>query len=441
MKSLLLLPILVLSLLASAPEQLTIDDLISLAIEKSPDLNISRADVEAARQNYRIRRADYLPQLDLSAMGGGAGVKNDTIGVQTNDSGTLMTGTLSASQLVYDFGKTGGSIRAASYDENASVSTFNQAVSNKIFDVKRAYYGVMRAKSLIVVNQENVKLNEQQLRRAKRYYEAGIRTKIDVTDAQVNLIRSQLDLQNARYDLQQARIELERIVGFEVYHGNYSIAPATLQGGTLMASDFNATDIYATLPFVEQPLDELESFAYEHRQELQHYAFMAKSAKENITKARGDYFPAIALEGSYTRNETDRALEYYFPEQQWGAGLGLSWNLFAGLRTDASVEYAKAGLMRSRAAMLDARLRIRQEVADAYTVTLKRRDSVKLSQSLADAAKEKFTQAQKRYEYGLSDYIELQQARQGYIDAGSNLVVQYFDFFIALAQRDRAIGK
>lgn len=441
MKPILILPVLLASLLSASSQTLTINDLITTAITNSPDLNISRAAVEAARQNIRIRRSGYLPQLNLSAMAGGVGVKNDTTGIQTDESGQIATGTLSASQLIYDFGKTGGDIRAASFDTNASVASFNQAVSDKIYSVKKAYYSVLRSKSLITVNEENVKLNEKQLHRAERYYEAGIRTKIDVTDANVNLIRARLGLQDARYDLQRARIELERVVGLTLYDGNYTTTPINSEGRTLTAADFNATDVYATLPDVSQPLQTLETYAYEHRQELKQYAYVKQSANEKITSAKGNYFPSIALDGSYTHNTTDRALEYYFPEQQWGAGIGLSWNLFEGMRTDAGVEYARAELMQRKAAMADAKLRIRQEVADANTVTLKRRDSVKLSQSLAEAAREKFVQAQKRYEYGLSDYIELQQARQGYIDAGSNLVVQYFEFFIALAQRDRAMGK
>lgn len=441
MKSILILPILFASLLASSSQGLTIDDLIAKAIERSPDLNVSRAAVEAARQNIRIRRSNYLPQLNLSASAGAAGAKSNAAGVKTDTNGQLLTGSLTASQLVYDFGKTRSGIRAASFDANASVAAFNQAVLDKIFEVKKAYYGMLRAKSLIAVNEENVKLNEKQLYRAQRYFESGIRTKIDVTDARVNLIRARLDLQDARYDLQRARIELERVVGFSLYDGNYTIASVNQERSSLTVSDFNGTDVYATLPAVDQPLADLESFAYTHRPELRKYTFNQESAREEITKAKGDYFPAIGLEGSYSHSATDDALEFYFPEQQWFAGIGVKWNLFEGMRTDAAVAYARAQLMQSKAAEADAKLRIRQEVADTYTLTLKSRDSVKLSQSLAEAAKEKFVQAQKRYEYGLSDFIELQQARQGYIDAGANLVVQYFDFFIALAQRDRAMGK
>ncbi len=71
----------------------------------------------------------------------------------------------------------------------------------------------------------------------------------------------------------------------------------------------------------------------------------------------------------------------------------------------------------------------------------KMRDSVELSQSLVEVSNEKFDQAGKRYENGLSDFIELQQARQGYIDSMASLVVDYYDYYDAVAVLDNAIGK
>lgn len=40
-----------------------------------------------------------------------------------------------------------------------------------------------------------------------------------------------------------------------------------------------------------------------------------------------------------------------------------------------------------------------------------------------------------------SDYIELQQARQGYINSKASLVVDYYNFYSALAVLENAIGK
>jgi len=418
--------------LQAAPSHLLdVDDLVLMAIESSPDLDISRADYNASRQRSNSATGDYLPRVDLSAGAGYTGIKNNSDTVKVDERSTLITGTLSASQLIYDFGRTGGNIRTYSAEANASYQTLQQTISDKIYSVKKAYYDVLKSKSLIGVNEENVKLNDRQLYRADRYFKAGIRTKIDVSDAKVNLIRAQLDLQNADYEFERSRIGLERVVGVNPYGGNYR----------LVSDDFEDTNLSSTLPDVNQSIADLEAFAYEHRYELKSYEQSVESASSRVTSERGGYYPGLYLKGDYTRNETNKELQLFIPEQQYNAFVTLDWNLFEGFKTNAAVEGAKADKMRAVASLGDAKLRIRQEVADAQVLLLKSRDGVILSQSLAAAAEEKFVQAQKRYENGLSDYIELQQARQGYIDAASDLVIHYYDFYIALANRERAVGR
>jgi len=61
----------------------------------------------------------------------------------------------------------------------------------------------------------------------------------------------------------------------------------------------------------------------------------------------------------------------------------------------------------------ETKLIIKTNTTDAYINVNKTKDTVELAQSLVYVSDEKFHQASKRYEHGLSDYIELQEARQG----------------------------
>lgn len=284
---------------------------------------------------------------------------------------------------------------------------------------------------LIKVEEENVRLNEKQLYRAKRYFEAGIRTKIDVSDAKVNLISAKLALQNARYEFQRARIRLASTVGVEPYGGRYR----------LDTPELNVSTLGERLPDVEQPFEWLETYAYAHRPILHAAKERIESAKARVRASEGEYYPRFFLSGDYTRNETADALETSVPSQQWSAMLRMEWNLFEGFRTQARTEEYRARTLQASASYADTKIRIRREVADSQELLLKIRDGVLLSRSLVEAAKEKFYQAQKRYESGLADFIELQQARQGFIEAASGLVTAYYDFYVALALRDRAIGR
>ena len=427
MKKLLFLSFALLSFQAQAAEY-TIDMLIEKALVSSPDLNVSRDAFAISKQQTKQAVSNYLPQIDLYGSAGYAGVKSDT----TQEYGRLITGQITASQLVYDFGKTGGQIDYYSQESNAGFADYSQNVSDKIYTVKQNYYDLLRRESLIKVYEENLQLTQQQLTPAKRYFEAGIKTKIDVTDARVRLIEAQIELENSRYDLKLSYVTLDRSIG--------NIRD-TVEGEVYMP-DLNITsDLYGSLPKEELSLDALVDFAYSHRNTLKSYDHKIKSAKSKVRQENGDYYPGLYLGGNYQYSDVEIALQPYLPEEQWNANINLKWNIFSGLATTAKTEQAKLALLQSRSSFDDARLLIRQEASNAQISLLKSYANVRLSQALSEAAKEKFGQAQKRYENGLSDYIELQEARQGYINANAKLVSNYYDYFIAVATLDRAIGR
>jgi outer membrane protein len=424
------LAVLALALVAPlfAQTVLTLDELIELSLINSPDINISRSDFEAARQRTRQAKSGYLPQLDALAAGGATGIKYKETDEEDSE---LLAGSLTASQLLFDFGKTTGDIEAFGKTAEAYDSAYQQAIADKVFAVKRDYYTLLRAKSLIAVNEENVKLNEQQLYRSQKYFKAGIRTKIDVTDARVRLISARLALQNADYDLRLARVALEKTVGIMPLEGAFGIYEEVP----------DQMAIFKTLPDLGKTLAELEAYAFEHRHELKSYANLVESAKAQVTSIKGDYYPMLFAYGRYDATHASEEFMRFTPEQQWQATLNLRWNLFSGFRTDAATEEAQINVNRASSEYLRAKLAVKQETDDAFILVMKNKDGIDLSESLAVAAKEKFGQAQKRYEYGLTDFIELQQARQEYIDALSQLYVSYFDYYIALAELDRAIGR
>ena len=427
LKKLLLLPLVCLSLLGEEV-QYNIDTLIEKALISSPDLNVSRDSFEISKQRSNQADADYLPQVDLY---GGAGFVSVT-GVGGENDGTLITGKITASQLIYDFGKTGGQMDFYSEESNASFSTYNQDISNKINDVKRDYYDLLRKENLIKVYEENVLLTQQQLTRAERYFTAGIKTKIDVVDAKVRLIQAQIELENGKYDLSLAYVTLDKNIGNlnESVEGHVYIPDLNLSSG-----------LYDTLPQESLIRDELVQFAFTHRHELKSFEHKIKSAQSKVRQESGDYYPGLYVAGDYQYNDVAQDLQLYMPEQQWNANINLRWNLFGGMRTVAKTEQAKLTLLQEHSSFDDAKLRIRQETSNAMIKLRKTDSNVKLSEELVEAAKEKFDQAQQRYEHGLSDYIELQEARQSYINANADLVSNYYEYYISLAALDRAIGR
>jgi outer membrane protein len=420
-------------------EVLTLDDMIESALLNSPDIKISKADYEISKEQSHQADGDYLPQINLLAEGGKQGVDYDDqkIGTPGNEiqigavDTNLLGAKVNAKQLIYDFGKTTGNMRSFENQSYAFKAALQQSISDKIFAVKKAYYDLLYYHALIKVNEENIKLNEQQLNRSQRYYEAGIRTKVDVTDAKVNLIEAQLELENTKYDLQLSAVTLKKEVGID--------NDDALYGKEIYIQKPVSENVFESLPKVTKDTHAFKEEAYAQRAELEQYTQLLKSAQSVQDQVDGDYYPSLYANGDYLVQKVDD--DAFAPEQQWKASVSLEWNLYSGSKTSAQSEQARLAIIRSQADLDNARLRIQKEVNDAYIQVNKQRDATKLSENLSSAAKEKFEQVQKRYEYGLADYIELQQARQSYIDAQARLHQTYYQYFTALAQLDRSVGK
>lgn len=409
-------------------QTLTIDNAIEMALKHSPDVDISRFDFKRAIERSNFQKGYYLPRLDLSAI---AGRQDFDFNEQPNMSGSLLLGSLSASQLIYDFGKTSGRISAADEEAKALEASMQQFIANKILLVKANYYDVLKVKSLIRINKENIKLQEGQVRRATRYYANGIKTIIDVTDAQVRLTQAKLELKNSEYELKLRRAILEQTMGYVPYHGNYSLYNKKL----------DLSNVAKNLPHVNTSLSQLEGFAYAHRYELKSSKYLLESSKYTVESEKGGYLPTLSLRGDYSAQDVSKDFSLTQPRKQWQAGVDLTWNLYAGNQTDASVQEAKIASLQAASQMADVRLLIKRQVIEASLGVQRSKDAVTLSETIAKASKQKFFQAQKRYENDLSDFIELQEAQQGYINALGELVNTYYDYYIALAQLDFAVGR
>ena len=244
--------ILLLTSLEAKVKVLTIDNLVKIALEHSPDIDISRFDFQSAEERTAFSKGYYLPRLDLALS---AGEQKQTLANNNTQQMSTLSGTIGASQLLYDFGKTSGRVDSATNEALALQAQMQQVISDKILNVKQNYYAILKTKSIMDVQQKNVTLQKQQLNRAKKYLLSGIKTIIDVSDAKVKLEQAQLELENSEFELELQRTILEQTLGIIPYHGNYR----------LYTKKLSLPKISHTLPSVSTSLSQLEAFAYKHR--------------------------------------------------------------------------------------------------------------------------------------------------------------------------------
>lgn len=178
---------------AGLPDNL--DDAVAIALDLNPDLLRFRQSERAARQQVRIERADLLPQIsvfgrmarDIEPAGPGIEQESQVAAAQLTiplfEGGFARSRTRSAKV---------GVLRAQAQTEEVRRSVVSQTTS--------AWNDYAASQRVIEASKEQVRANELALEGVEQEQQVGLRTTLDVLDAQQELLDSQLAVIRAERD-------------------------------------------------------------------------------------------------------------------------------------------------------------------------------------------------------------------------------------------------
>lgn len=426
----------------------TLDDLVVIGLKHNPALKAVRQRIEQRRGQLTQARAGYLPNLTLTGrysyneredsgseesgqnLSENSNVSSEDLEIVEGDEtekGDVLQGTVSLTQLIYDFGKTGGAIDAERANVRASDAQLQRQIQDLIFKVKEAYYDVLEKKRLIDVAQEAVKSFQQHQDRARLYLKAGVRTKIDVINAEVELSNAHMSLLRSNYDLKISRVKLEQVLGSKPNHGKYVLQQDDIQLDTLLDS----------MPPLPDDLDRLINVAMLKRPDVVEQQLLFIGAEERLQSVRGNYWPVITAEASYSDYETD--ITQY--EDNWDVGVAARWELFSGLRTKGEAVEALGGKLESKAHLEELELAVVREVTESFLQADENRQGVEIALKTLGLAQQNVDLAEKRYKTGANDVLEFNDAQLRLTSARSDLVVAYFNYLTALAAIEYSTGQ
>jgi len=401
---------------------LSLDDLVQIALENNHKIDSSKYKEEAKKANIDLNKAGYLPTVSLTGELAAYDIKTKTS--NTNDPVNSLT--FNASQLLYDFGKTKATVDSSKQTYDASLSETDALKNSILLSVKQSYYNILNQHQLILVAKESVKIDSLQLEQAQEYLNAGVRTRIDVTNAQLQLSTSKLDLVKATYKLKSAKTQLITILGVNI---NDSL--------TVRKEVDDIVDLVKYITFKPLELNSLIDDGVKNRPETAMYQAKIKSQKSKIRNVKKEYLPDLDFDASYAdKNSNNVSLE----SEQWTAGVYLKWTLFSGQSTKANVKNNLAVLQDVKSQLKQQELTIMQEVTDAYFSLKENEESIKISSLNLELSIANLDLAQQRYKAGLNDLVEFNDAKLEYTKAKSNLVNTYYNYLISHANLEYASG-
>lgn len=167
--------------------------------------------LEIARREVGRQRGGHYPTLDLAASYTDS--RNGAVGSTTGvDSKTTVVG-LELSLPIFQGGATSSRVREAVANQEKARYDLDNARRQATLDARSAYLGVVSGRSQIAALEQALVSTQAQLSSSKLGLEVGVRTRVDVLNAEQQLSSTRQQLAAARYQTLLSGLQLKAASG------------------------------------------------------------------------------------------------------------------------------------------------------------------------------------------------------------------------------------
>lgn len=400
-------------------KQLTLAEVVDLALRNSPSTRLSWAQARAAADAYGSSQGRLFPTV--------------TAGVTANHALSLATPgrppiersqygpSVSLAYTVLDFGGRSGAIDVTRQTAVAVDFTHNATVENTILQVEAAAFGFLSTRAQRDAQKVSVELASAALDAANERHRVGLATIADVLQAQTARSQAQLVLETLEGTLQVARGALAVAMGIPA-NTPYEIP------------DVPAAD---SVHFVTESVDSLIALAVRNRPELASARAQAAAASSQIRVARSGYLPALAVGATGANNVSNVST---FSGRTYSLNVGVQMPVFTGFSNQYDVAAASEQYQAALARADATKQQVIQQVFTAYYTLRTATNRVRTATDLLASATQSETVARERYREGVGSIVDLLVAQAALANARAQAVDVRWQWRTALAQLAHDVG-
>ena len=364
-----------------------LQQLIDLALANNRDLRVAVLNIEQARAQYQIRRADQLPTVNLGVSGSRVPGANDSI-TSTYSAGLVV----SAFELDL-FGRVRSLGDAAQAQFLATEEARRAVQISLVASVANAHLSLLADDELLALTMQTLRAREESLKLIQLKYDNGVVSKLDLQQG-LSLVDS------ARVVLAQQQRQRAQDVNLLTLLVGQSLPDAPAPAQTL------ASTALADLP-AGLPSDLLTA-----RPDIRAAEQQLIAANANIGAARANFFPRISLTGSAGSASSELSGLFKSGSFGWTFAPQAILPLFDYGRNKANLGSAKAGRDIAVAQYEKSIQTAFREVSDALAGQATYGEQLRAQRAVADAEAERFKLSDLRYRSGAASYLDLLDAQR-----------------------------
>jgi outer membrane protein len=400
-------------------KKLNLPQVIELGLCRNPQTAAAYLAYESARFSKNAGYADYLPSVSASA--------NASLPYRNSEWGDWSYGaSLSASYLIFDFGKRFSDVKQSIYAWRAAGFDYDESVQNYVYGIIGSYYALLNANADVESAKMLRDVAQTARNTAQKKFQAGSVAKADVLKADTTLASRDLDLERAKNNREIAKGTLLSKLSF----------PAN--------QEIDIADLPSTIgtPQETKSLDELFEQAQKTRPDL----LRATANKDAAWHRRNSVFlsnlPSISASGSLSWNDT--------PSETFGAGAyKVSGSI--GIRASMPLFAGFANLYNARAAAANYDRAVEQErqiqdnatldIFTAYHNYKTAQTVLKQTETLLKSATESEKVTAGMYKVGRATMLDWQTAQSELLSAEKQNNAAKYDLFTKRAAVALAVGE
>jgi outer membrane protein TolC len=419
------------------PSSLTLQQAVTIALEKNPLRKAAIADTKAASAAVREARSILMPHLSFSETATRGDDPVYVFGSELRQQRfTTEDFALNKLNSPLPFGnfatRFGGSWNL--FDSFASWHGINQAKQTNeavghqldrtdqeiVFRVVSSYYDVLLAAKELEVAEQSARTANSIMDRSQARFDSGLTVESDLLTAKVRMAARQQEVIRARNTLEVARAQLNTAMGMP------------------LDSPFQTTEALAERTLPAPVLGEVEKQALASRPDLKRIASEEAAQRQSVSVAKSSFGPRVnAFAGWEMDNSTFVAGG---GGNNWLGGIEVQFDIFQGGAKRAELSRQRAleeKVVAMKQAGNDA---VRLEVRRAYYETDANRQQIEVARAAIAQAQESLRINQDRYDSGLTTITDLLGAEDAARRSQTDYWEAVFHFQTSFANLELASG-
>lgn len=390
---------------------LTLEESVALALKNNPNILYAQQSLISAEAGYGEQKAKVKPRLKAEANY----VKSEGPSSEFLD---FNEAKLTLSQPVYTGGKITSSIKQAEAKLTVAKQDYEKIKQDVAYEVKKAYYEILRAEKLRKISLEQIEQLREQLAQIKKHYESGSSIELDVMKTDAELSRAMRNLLKSENVIILAKIEFNKILGNDLQDN-------------IEVKDMEAPEQYELIY-----LNEYLSEAFNNRPEMKKETAELATSQMDVAIAKSQWYPQVELSGSYGYS----GKKISSLGKDWRGAISVNVPIWDWSETANKVKQAKAELEQKEIVVKATKDSITADMTKVYLSLKELKEEMDLVKKSREVAEKGLKVVVLLYDSGKAANEDVLDAFTCLRDAKIEYYQKYYDFLTAIARLENVRG-